>query len=220
MDFKFPDGSARVSICGATGSGKTRFGVWLQSHASFRTRPYCLVDFKGDDLIAQIDRAKEISLKEVPKEPGLYVLRPRPDQAEQVNAWLWKVWAKGNFGLFFDEGYMIPNSSALNAILTQGRSLRIPTTILTQRPVWCSRFVFSEASYYAVFRLQDVRDYQTVQGFVPNNRVFDFSERLPNYHTRWYDVGRDWSAIIDPVPGDEYILDRYDAALRVRHRGV
>ena len=220
MSFKFPDSSSRVSICGATGSGKTRFGNWLFSYSDFSRRPYVIVDFKGDDLIARIERAREISLNEIPKAPGLYVLRPRPDQQEAVEKWLWKVWERGNIGLFFDEGYMIPNLGALNAILTQGRSLRIPTMILTQRPVYCSRFVFSEAGYFAIFRLNDERDYQTIRGFTPKNDVFDFSNRLPPFTARWYDVSRDWSAIIDPVPGDEYILDRFDNALRVKHKGI
>jgi DNA helicase HerA-like ATPase len=220
MAFKFPGASDRVSIFGATGSGKTRFGVWLFSHSSFSKRPYIVVDFKGDDLIAGIERAREIRLGEVPKHPGLYVLRPTPAQGEEVNAYLWKIWEKGNTGLFFDEGYMVNKSPALDAILTQGRSLKIPTMILTQRPAWCSRFIFSEANFYAMFRLNDKRDMDTVRGFTPANNVFDFSNRLPEYTARWYDVGRDWSSFIEPVPGDDYILDRYDSALKVRHKGL
>jgi len=147
-------------------------------------------------------------------------LRPRPDQAEDVNKWLWKVWEKGNIGLFIDEGYMIPDAPALNAILTQGRSLRIPATILTQRPVWCSRFVISEASYIAVFYLNDERDLKTISGFTPRNAVFDWNKDLPRFTARWYDVARRYSAVIDPVPNDAEILSRYEDALRVRTKGL
>lgn len=220
MKFQFPGHDSRVTITGATGSGKTRFGNWLFSYSAFHKRPYVIIDYKGDDLIEQIERARTITLNEIPKHPGLYVLRPRPDEAEKMEAWLWKVWERGNIGLFFDEGYMVPNKGALNSILTQGRSKRIPTMILTQRPTYCSRFVFSEAGYFAIFRLNDKRDYETIQGFTPRNEAFDFDIRLPAYTARWYDVGRDYSAIIDPVPGDDYILDRFDDLLRTKHKGI
>jgi hypothetical protein len=222
MDFKFPNASSRVSICGATGSGKTRFGVWLFGMCSdFKKRPYIIFDFKGDDLIAQIDRAEEIDLKANPKHPGLYIVRPQPDMEAGVDDFLWRVWQRGNTGLFFDEGYMIsPRSRPYNAILTQGRSLKIPTMTLTQRPVMCSRFVFSEAGFFAVFRMNDQRDYDTLRGFTPQNDVFNYYNRLPPFTARWYDVARDYSAFIDPVPDDENTLDIFDRALARRKRGL
>jgi hypothetical protein len=219
--FIFPGAGDRVSIFGMTGSGKTRFGVWLFSHSDFAKRPYVIIDFKGDDLLMQIDRARKIDLKAIPKAPGLYYLSPRPDEQEEVNAWLWSIWARGDIGLLIDEGYMIKNSAALDAILTQGRSKRIPATILTQRPAWCSRFVFSEASAYAGFALNDVRDKKTVGFFTPaENPVWDFENPLPNYTARWYDVKNRYSAIIKPVPNDDDILQRYDDALKVKTRGI
>lgn len=216
-DFKFPDAASRVSTVGATGSGKTRFSAWLFAHSSFRSRPYTILDYKGDDLIAQIPYAHEIDLNKVPKHPGLYIARPTPHESEAVDEFLWKLWERGNSGLFVDEGYMIGKfSKPFNAILTQGRSKKIPTFINTQRPVDCSRFVFSEASYCAAFRLSDVRDEKTIEGYTP----FDFSSPLQPYHARWYDVARDWNAIIKPVPDDGEILDIYETALKPKKRSI
>jgi hypothetical protein len=212
--FKFPARSSRVSIIGMTGSGKTRFGAWLFSHWVNKNSISVIIDFKGDDLIAQIDRAIEINLKTLPTKPGLYVLRPRPDQADAVDAWLWRVWEKGNIALFIDEGYMIPKSKALDAILTQGRSLKIPAMVLTQRPVYCSRFVFSQADYVAMFFMNDKRDWETVAAFTPQNGIFAADYDPPEYTCRWYDVARRYSTLIDPVPGDGYILDRFNDRLR------
>jgi hypothetical protein len=58
------------------------------------------------------------------------------------------VWAQENTGIYIDEGYMLGvRNPALNACLTQGRSKRIEMMILSQRPVWMSKFVFSESNY-------------------------------------------------------------------------
>jgi hypothetical protein len=213
-NFRFPSRSSRVSIIGMTGSGKTRFGVWLFSHWLSRSSINVIIDFKGDDLIAQIDRAHVIDLKTIPKHPGLYILRPRPDQAEAVDAWLWKVWERGNIGLFFDEGYMLPKSKALDAILTQGRSLKIPAMVLTQRPVYCSRFVFSQADFFAMFFMNDKRDWETVAAFTPQDGMFSPDYDPPEFSCRWYDVAKRYATLIDPVPGDGYILQKYNDALR------
>lgn len=220
MAFRFPDRTTRTSVIGMTGSGKTRFGVWMFEHGVLKTNTNVIIDFKGDDLIARIDRAREISLKEIPSKPGLYILRPRPDQQAEVDAWLWKIWEKGNIGLFIDEGYMIPKSKALDAILTQGRSLRIPTTVLTQRPVFCSRFVFSQADFFAMFYMNDKRDWETVAAFTPQNDIFAADFDPPAYTCRWYDVAKRYATLVDPVPGDDYILDRYDAKLSQRMKVI
>ena len=216
-DFRLPNLQQRVAVIGRTGSGKTRFGIWLLSHAAFDKQPFVVVDYKGDDLIGGIDRMREIGPKEVPKHPGLYVIRPLPNMGEEVENWLWKIWQRENIGLYVDEGYALPNKGAFQAILTQGRSKHLPVICLTQRPSWLSRFVFSEADFYAIFHLNDRRDKLTVQAFTPKERM-DLKNRLPDYHSYWYDVGRDNVAIIQPVPSDDEILDRIEAKLKPRRR--
>lgn len=188
--------------------------------SDFHSRPHVIVDYKGDKLVEKIYRARELSVGETPKHPGLYVLRPRIDQQENVEKFLWRIWEAENIGLFFDEGYMVPNTGALNAILTQGRSKRISALTLTQRPVNCSRFVFSEADYFAVFHLNDERDHQTLRGFLPRNPVFDMAVRLPNYTARWYDVAQDHAVKIAPVPSEKRLLEIYDEKLKPRLKRI
>jgi len=219
--FIFPDATRRTTIVGATGSGKTRFAAWLWSNSPFRTRPYIAIDFKGDDLIAQIDRAQEIAIKDkIPKAPGLYVIRPMPHEQDEMDQWLYRVWQRGEIGLWLDEGFMLPQSRYLDAILTQGRSLRIPATILTQRPVRCSRHVFAQADCFALFEMYDWRDIETVTQFVPQDDVWTFDYELPRFSCRWRDNPNRISSVIDPVPDDGYILDRFDSALRPKLRGL
>ena len=222
--MRLPDHESRTFIAGATGSGKTRFGTWLFGK-TFRPkhRPYTIIDTKREPLFAEIDRAIEIDVGEVPKHPGLYIMRPmQMDNA--LEPWFMKVLDRGNHGIYIDEGFMVPGLApkyrGLNGILTQGRSKRIPVTLLSQRPSWVTQYALSEASYYAVFRLQHPSDNEKIAGFVPNNQLFDFSKSLPKYHCRWYDVAEDKGAIFTPCPLDDEILTLYDDALRKSVKSV
>lgn len=212
MDFNFPTVKSQVAIIGRNGSGKTQFGAWLLSKSPFHKQPYIIVDYKGDELLNSIDRIIEIDLEEpIPKHPGLYIVHPKPvDDDDAIENWMRKIWARGNTGLYFDEGYMVPEKGALQGILTQGRSKQIPRIILTQRPSRVSRFVFSEANFYSVFYLQDKRDLKTVEEMLPEGLLED---RLPRYHSLWYDADADQARIMLPVPDADTICDDIDRRL-------
>jgi hypothetical protein len=163
-------------------------------------------------LIADLP-ALEINLTaKPPHKPGLYVVRPIGAQEEAVENFLWKIHAQENIGLYIDEGYMLDaRSQAMTAIMTQGRSLKIPVIILSQRPVWISRFVVSEADFLQVFRLNDDRDYQTLRAFIP----YDVSGKLrslPEFHSIYYDMGKDRLTVFTPVPDRDTILATFEAA--------
>lgn len=216
-----PNLSHRVSIMGRTGSGKTQFGTWLLSLAPFDRQPFVIVDYKRETLFAQLDRIREIALNEIPKHPGLYVIRPRAGHdgdAEQVEAWLWKVLERTKVGLYFDEAYMVPDKGAFAGVLTQGRSLHIPVISLTQRPAWISRFVFSEADFFGVFHLNDKDDRLKVKRFLPNEH--DIEEMLPEFNSTWYHVVKHQLFRLLPVPDAATILDTIEARLAPRRRTI
>ncbi len=180
--------------------------------ANFDKRPWVIFDYKVEEAINSIDRAERIDVGYVPKHPGLYVVNPLPTDTEIVDAYLTAIWDHEKIGLYFDEGYMIPNDAGLVACLTQGRSKQIPAIMLTQRPVSISRFAFSEANFFQVFSMIDVRDKQTVKGFAPIN----FNVRLPEFSSFYYDVGKDRLNIMLPVPPQDITLDRIDNKLSSR----
>lgn len=216
--IRLPTNRQRFVGMGRTGSGKTVQGAWMLSEAPFDKQPYVIVDYKGDDLLRSLPRVQEIGLNEIPKYPGVYYVHPKPSDEDEVEAWLWRVWERERIGLYFDEAYSVPNpkgGGAFQAILTQGRSKNIPAIILTQRPSWISRFVFSEADFYAVFHLNDKRDRATIQQFMPEGTL---KERLPDYHSYYYDVGRDQLTVLRPVPNDDNIRDRFDTRLRPHNK--
>lgn len=217
--FRWPNNQQRTLIVGKTGSGKSVFAAHVLSNAPFTRQPYIVIDYKTEELFNSIDRARHIDYKEIPKRPGLYILHARPDiDDEAMNDYLWKVSNKGRIGLVYDEGYMLPSKGALNTIYTQGRSKRIPVITLTQRPVWLTRFAFSEADFIAYLHLNDREDQNTLKRFVPPNDVWDLKRRLPDYHSRWYDVAKDASFELLPAPSPDDILQKFDDRLRpARH---
>lgn len=211
MTFRMPDDTSRTTVIGKTGSGKTQASIWHLGQRSITTRPWVLLDFKRDELIADLPKLEEIGLNDkAPRHPGLYVVRPNPDQHEAVDEFLWRIWARENTGLYLDEGYMVPTrSAALQALLTQGRSKHIPMIICTQRPVWLTRFAFSEADYLQLFKVTDSRDLATVKSFMP----LPVEKRLPTYHSWWWDNGREYKSILKPVPDRDTILTVYHKRL-------
>lgn len=204
--MRLPDDSQRLTVVGRTGSGKTQAAVWHLAQRSWDTQPWIVYDFKYDDLINAIPGVVHITPDELPTKPGIYLTHPHPDDTEPVRRQMRRIWEVRNIGVFVDEGYMVCSPQQPNpefrSLLTQGRSLKIPIIILSQRPVWLDRFVYSESDFYQVFALNDVRDRKTIMSYVPAN----INERLPDFHSYYYDVGRDDLVVMKPVPDRQAIL--------------
>lgn len=216
MPFRFPDDTQRLTIMGKTGEGKTLAAAWHLANRRFDLRPWVIVDFKRDKLLNSIG-AQEWTLKKPPSKPGLYIVHPQQSEAKDLEAFMWQMWKQENIGLYIDEGYMIDRASeAFQAILTQGRSKHVPVICLSQRPVWLSRFVVSEADFLQVFWLNDYRDRQTVQSFVP----FSMEERLPRFHSRYYDVGQDQHFVLRPVPNESKLRAMFRDRLTPKRRAL
>lgn len=208
MAVRFPTDSNRMTVIGRTGSGKTVAGLWHLSERSYDKMPWVIINSKGDPLIAKISKipgVHSITLDVTPKKPGLYIVRPLPDEDDDaLNAFFKRIWARGNTGIYIDEGYMIPKNGTINWILTQGRSKRIPVITLAQRPVFLSKFTFTESEFFQVFELSHDDDKETLRKFVP----YDVVETLPEYHSLWFDVGKKTLVTFGPVPDETAILTR------------
>ncbi len=215
MAFRFPGGDSRTTVLGATGSGKTTEGLWMLSYQRFDKRPWIAIDFKREvifDLVG-FPPIRQIALTDrVPRKPGLYLVSPRPGQDLVLEQFLWRVWSAGNVGLFVDEAALMPDGDAFPAILQQGRSKRIPVIACSQRPVNVARGLFSEASYFCVYRMVDRRDYRTVEGFVPA----EIGVPLPKYCWHWYDVENDELLAMAPVPNGQWVASRLKEVIPYR----
>lgn len=216
---KRPDDTQRLSVIGATGSGKTQAGLWHLSERNFDRKPWIVYDFKRDNLILEIEEmAFPSSLDSpIPERPGIYVIHALPGQEGEMSAHMRKVWEATDVGVYVDEGYMVGNNNdGFRLLLTQGRSLHIPMITLSQRPVWMDRFVFTESEFFQVFRLQNSGDVKKVEEYVPYN----LSERLPPYHSYYYDAPANKLVVLRPVPDREAILDTFHSKLRNLKRMV
>jgi hypothetical protein len=214
--MRLPDDTQRHVIVGRTGSGKTQAGIWaLSERPSLTAMPWIVYDFKAEKIINRIPYAQHIDLQTIPQEPGLYITHPHPDAIEAVSNQMQGIWQQENIGVFIDEGYMVCNPMSPNpwfrSLLTQGRSKNIPVIILSQRPVWLDRFVFSEADFFQVFTLNDRRDRATIGAFISDGNM---DEKLPKYHSWYYDVGADDLVIMKPVPDADKIISTFETRLK------
>jgi hypothetical protein len=215
--MRFPDDSERLVIVGASGSGKTQAGLWHLSHRAFHERPWIVYNFKDDASIDGIPGATQLGLDELPAAPGVYVARPMPGDEEQLEYQFDRIWKRENIGLFVDEGYMVgQHSDSFRRLLIQGRSKHIPMIILSQRPRWMDTFVFTEANYWQVFRLQWARDRATVQEYVPSGEI---EKRIPRYFSHYYDVSENELTPLRPVPQMTAIHGTFGRRLRRRKTG-
>lgn len=209
MSIRLPRIDNRTAVIGSTGSGKTQFSVWLLSIRDFNRRPWVIFDFKGDVLLADIG-AQEISLLSPPKKPGLYIVRPLPGDDYLISNFLMKCWQQENIGLYIDEGYMIPkNDRWFRACLTQGRAKKIEMIVCSQRPVFLDKFVWTESNFFAVFNLTNIDDRKKVGEYMDGTR----GKRLPEYHSLWYDVSGQRSAILGPVPDADTLIETFNKRL-------
>jgi hypothetical protein len=185
-------------------SGKTRFAAWLLSLMPISTMPWIIIDYKGDDLINAIRGAKYITPDDpLPEKPGIYILKAESDEDEALSDFFFRVKNKGGIGLFVDEGLMLgTRNKGFVSCLTQGRSLHIPIIILSQRPVWVTKFARTEATFIVLFELQDVDDRNAVRKFMKG----DTKEELPRFHSYYYDSKDKMLSRMGPVPDDKTIL--------------
>lgn len=228
--MRAPDDTKRTLVIGRTGAGKSQFALDLLSRQNWDEMPWVVIDYKGEDLFADIRKENKGKVPEIkvtgnpPKKPGLYYMRPNPKMDDEaMEAWLMKVWKQGNVGLFVDEGYALPDmgrTTAFTLILTQGRTLHIPCIYLYQRPVYMSRFATAQADFISVFKQGDIRDEKITSSYckpatLPNGtKVGPMAlDTLPDYYSLWHDVGRGHTAILLPAPERRVILNNFKRRL-------
>lgn len=210
MPVKFPGPTDRLAVLGRTGSGKTTKAAWHLSGKNFDVQPWLIVNTKGDPLlneIASIEGVQEIDVSDTPGDKGLYIVSPLPHERDDLDAMFYRIWEKQNCGVYIDEGYMIEKTDGLNALLTQGRSRRIPMIILSQRPAWITKFVFSEADFFSLFQLTRREDRKAATDIVPVSVDY----RLAPYCSYWYNVAENTVVQMGPVPDKAVIISTFRA---------
>jgi hypothetical protein len=70
--------------------------------------------------------------------------------------------------------------------------------------------MFSESDFQCVFRLNKPKDTDVLQ----DTMTMNIKKRLPEYHSYWYDVGRDRGFILKPAPGRDELIASFDRQLK------
>lgn len=221
--FELPREDEHLTVVGRNGTGKSQLAFWSLIHRPLETKPCYVLDYKSEELINSVPRARYITHKETPSEPGLYILQSRSDLFEDDERWLWRIHSKMIDGkpsiLFIDEGYMLPEirKGAFSALLTQGRAKQNPVITLSQRPVRVDRTAFSEASHLVAFDLNDKRDHRALEEIVPSG-FCDEVRDLPPFCARWYATKKNTAWNLKPVPMADEIIDSINEKLPARKR--
>lgn len=217
MALQLPTDENRLAVIGMTGSGKTIGGLWHLSLRSWPSNPWIIIDYKRDASIAQIPGLTVIDVnRPPPRAAGIYAVQPMPDEIEEIDAFLWKVWSNGNTGIFIDEGYMLDRfSKPLRAILTQGRSLRVPVIALSQRPSWISPYLLSESEYLQLYHIHNPRDIKVMREWIP------YTGAMPahnSYGSIYFSVPQARVTLLKPVPPLPTILQTIEDRRPKRRR--
>lgn len=212
--FTLPGAADRTVIIGQTGSGKTIQGAWLLSKQRFDKRPWVALNFKDEELWHRVGDPpmRPLKLGAMPPKRGLFHMDVYPGDEDALEDWLWKIWERGNVGIFADELSLVPQKKAWKAILRQGRSKLLPVIGCTQRPVDCDRENFTEAQYRSFFGLEDARDYQVIRGLFGNRDIRDEAERLKRHCSLWWDVKQRELFVLNPCPSPDTVAADLKAA--------
>ena len=211
--FRLPNNNDRVAILGRNGSGKSVMAAWLMSEADIDRKPWIIIDYKGEEIFDKIRKQERDAITDleptapIPKRPGLYRVEPIPGEDDAaITQMLWRIWEKQRVGIYFDEGHLVPNSDALKANLVTGRSRQIPIIMLSQRPVWVPREVFSESNHHIVFDLSHEEDRKTVGTFAsPDGKAVP---RIKEFHSIWNNVRQNKQYPMLPAPHADQSVQR------------
>lgn len=153
----------------------------------------------GSLIVDSLEEYDDGLLEEYP----FVIVRPQPAEfdIEILDAFLLERYHQlQRVCLVIDELYSVAPgntpSPGLTALLTRGRTRGLTILSGVQRPAWISQFCFSEADYFAVFRLQLDRDRERLADFGAPEML---DNPLDKYFFWWYKVGEDRAVLHPPL---------------------
>ena len=205
----------RGIIIGQTGSGKTVGAISHLQNSSLY--PVIIFDTKGEPAFDDIalddeesvifDSAKDfIDQWHRRKQPEYSIVRPTPEEMGdplKLDNVLMQIYNTGKKCLIYiDECYQWHiNGRAGNGLiglLTRGRSKGMSVLMSTQRPAWISRFCFTEAQKFYIYKLTDKRDFKILGEYIPEIEGKKIGHK---YHWLYYNYSDDQGIrYFKPVP--------------------
>lgn len=212
----------RGLIIGQTGSGKT-VGALVHMQAT-NLYPVIILDTKGEPAFNDIaddgdeetppeetiiydDAEKFINQWHKKRQPEYSIVRPTPQEmgdSANLDSILQRIYDTNKRCLIYiDEAYQWHVNGRAGAgligLLTRGRSKGMSVLLSTQRPAWISRFCFTEAQKFYIYKLSDKRDHKIISEYIP-----DFMDKpiAQKHFFHYYDNSQDEKGIryFKPVP--------------------
>lgn len=203
-----PNAGQRFSAAGRTGSGKSTLACWLLKRSPQHwviLNPKHTVAYRSLPDVVVLNKFNENEVRKATLKHKYVLLNlsgPQADAAymDEIISWLHDNF--GNIGLCADELYTLHSGSGkagpgLVGWLTRGREKKQTFLGLTQRPVWVSRFIFSEADFIASMDLVLEDDRETLYSHTGQP---EFLDRVLDHRWLCYEVASDKLTLFAPVP--------------------
>ena len=205
-----------VAIAGMTGSGKSWAALDMLSRRG--EIPWLVIDHKGDSSIKKLG-LPELSLGAMilPRDGFWHV---KPDRNGDIDRGalenlLQRIFNRGRFGVYVDEGHLMGFSPMIRKILVAGRDRKVPCMWVSQRAQSIDPFVWSQSTYYRAFKLQTVND---IKRFNENfmRRYFE----PPDLHSHYFDGSQGKQFILEPSAPLSETINRIDAQVGKAYKHI
>lgn len=193
--FELPAGK-RIAICGSTGSGKSTLALrYLKSTSYhwliFNPKASRIFDSLGPAKFDRIEERRVWNSLERNKFTSLHF--PPQWRAQMQDEFLLRTLERyTDIGICIDELYHIHNNGSagpgVTGLLTRGRELRQSFLGLTQRPVFVSKFVFSEADIIVEMKLRFEDDRKRIEEFTGSEAAL---RKMSGHDFLYFDLDSD-----------------------------
>lgn len=195
------DAGERIAICGKTGTGKSTLARRILAASDYRWLIFNPKRGKTYDRLPDLTTLTRINERAIRK--GLrdkqYVLLnfgAEWDHADMDELMAWTIEEYENVGIAVDEAYTMHSGGragpGLMGLITRGRELRQSAIFCTQRPSWCTAFIFSEADYIAEFRLNRAADLKVMADNIGSKAAL---VRRTGHDFLYYDVADEHATV-------------------------
>lgn len=205
-----PTNSQHIAIAGMTGSGKTQGAISMLSHRDFDAMTVYIIDHKGDSKLKLLP-AEPLGLRPMflPKH-GLHILRPTMSGGDRgdLEDLLVRIFRAKRSLIYVDEGHLLGPSEAVRNILVAGRDRKVCMMWISQKANWIDTFIWSQSTFYRVFKLQTARDMKAVQDNWPERFI-----NPTDFHSRYFDGVSHKTFYLAPSEPLETSIDRLENKL-------